>query len=101
MQHKEQEANNSSQVTKPMIHINTFIIDDEPDAGQLLDNLLKDFAAINVTHVFTDALIALDAAIMEKPQLLFLDIEMPEMSGMEFLKQVNKFSSGTQVIFVT
>jgi len=84
-----------------MTHINTFIIDDEPDAGQLLENLLGGFAAINIKHVFTDALKALDSVIMEQPQVLFLDVEMPEMSGMEFLQQVNKFSPGTQVVFVT
>lgn len=84
-----------------MPHINTFIIDDEPDAGQLLQNLLKDFPAIQIKQVFTDALEALDAVILEQPPVVFADIEMPELSGLEFLEQINKFSPHTKVVFVT
>jgi two-component system LytT family response regulator len=81
--------------------INAFIIDDESDAGRLLQNLLNDFPTITVKHVFTDALKALDTVIMEQPQVLFLDIEMPEITGLEFLQQVNKFLPNTKVVFVT
>ncbi len=84
-----------------MTPIAAIIIDDEPDAGQLLKNLLEDFSAINVNHVFTDALKALDAVIMELTPVVFLDIEMPEITGIEFIKQLNKFSPNTKVVFVT
>lgn len=84
-----------------MPHINTFIIDDEPEAGLLLKNLLNDFDAIQVKQVFTDALVALDAVILEQPPVVFADIEMPELSGLEFLEQVNKYSPNTKVVFVT
>ena len=84
-----------------MPQYNTFIIDDEPDAGHLLQNLLKEFPVINVKYVFTDSLQALDAVIMEQPPVVFADIEMPELSGLEFLEQVNKFSPQTKVVFVT
>ena len=79
----------------------TFIIDDEPDAGHLLKNLLQDYSALEVKHIFTDALQALDAVIMEQPPVIFCDIEMPEITGLEFLKQVNKCSPRTKVVFVT
>lgn len=84
-----------------MPNYNTFVIDEEPDAGQLLNNLLKEFSAINVKQVFTDSLQALDAVIMHQPPVIFLDIEMPEITGLEFLEQVNKFSPLTKVVFVT
>jgi len=84
-----------------MIHINTFIIDDEPDAGQLLKNLLKDFHGIEVKQIFTDAMPALDAVITEQPPVIFLDVEMPQISGLEFLQQLNEFSPETKVVFVT
>ena len=84
-----------------MAQINTFIIDDEADAGLLLQNLLNDFSAINIKQVFTDALKALDAVIMEQPRVIFLDVEMPEITGIEFLKQLSKYSPHTKVIFVT
>lgn len=85
----------------PMTPIHAFLIDDEPDAVHLLENLLKDFTAVNVQHLFTDSLLALDAVVMEQPKIIFLDIEMPEIAGIEFLQQVQKFSPDTKVIFVT
>jgi DNA-binding LytR/AlgR family response regulator len=84
-----------------MTHINTFIIDDEPDAGQLLNNLLNELPGVTVKKVFTDALQALDAVIIEQPPVIFLDVEMPQISGLEFLQHLNKFSPKTRVVFVT
>ncbi len=85
----------------PMTHINTFIIDDEPDAGQLLNNLLKEFRGVTVKNIFTDGLQALDTVIMEQPPVIFLDVEMPQISGLEFLQKLNRYSPETRVIFVT
>lgn len=79
----------------------TIIIDDEPDAGQLLGNLLKEFSSFTVTEIFSDARKGLDAAILKQPPVIFVDIEMPEISGIEFLKQINKLSPYTKVVFVT
>ncbi|MFV0592993.1 MAG: LytR/AlgR family response regulator transcription factor [Draconibacterium sp.] len=76
------------------------IIDDEPDAGKLLQNLLNNYPAIKVS-VFSDALKALDYVIMEQTPLVFTDIEMPEITGLDFLKQINQYSPKTKVVFVT
>uniref|UniRef100_UPI003216D0F1 LytR/AlgR family response regulator transcription factor n=1 Tax=uncultured Draconibacterium sp. TaxID=1573823 RepID=UPI003216D0F1 len=84
-----------------MTPLETFIIDDESDAGKLLNNLLKIFPVIHVKQVFTDGLSALDAVIMEQPPVIFIDIEMPGISGLEFLEQVKKFSPLTKIVFVT
>ena len=82
-------------------HYQTIIIDDEPDAGQLLKNLLGEFSAIEVREVFTDAVKALNEVIVNQISLVFADIEMPELSGLELLKQVNLYSPKTKIIFVT
>ncbi|WP_163324833.1 LytR/AlgR family response regulator transcription factor [Draconibacterium mangrovi] len=79
----------------------TFIIDDEPDAGRLLENLLISHPAIHVIKTFTDAYEALDALMIEQPSIVFCDIEMPEISGIELLEQVNKYVPQTKVVFVT
>jgi len=84
-----------------MPNFHALIIDDEPDAGNLLENLLKDYSTITVKSVFTDALQALEAVIAEQTPLVFVDIEMPEITGLEFLKQVNLYSPKTRVVFVT
>lgn len=77
------------------------IIDDELDAGQLLKNLLCEFSAISVIDVFTDAVKALDKVILQQIPLVFSDIEMPEITGLEFLKQINQYSPQTKVVFVS
>ncbi len=84
-----------------MAHIEAFIIDDEKDAGLLLQNLLADYSPIHIKDVFTDALSALDRAVTEQPDVVFLDINMPEITGMEFLQQLSKFSPQTKVVFVS
>ncbi len=84
-----------------MTYFNTFIIDDEKDAGLLLQSLLIEFSPVLIKGVFTDALSALDRAVTEQPDVVFLDITMPEITGMEFLQQLSKFSPQTKVIFVS
>ena len=84
-----------------MTNFDVFIIDDEQDAGMLLQNLLLDFSPVHVKHVFTDALSALNRAVTEQPDVVFLDIDMPEITGMEFLQQLSKFSPQTKVVFVS
>lgn len=84
-----------------MTNFETFIIDDEKDAGLLLQNLLVEFSPVLIKGVFTDALIALDRAVTEQPDVVFLDITMPEITGMEFLQQLSKFSPQTKVVFVS
>lgn len=84
-----------------MFPLQTFIIDDEPDAGELLKNLLADFPSLEANNVFRDANRALDSIVMEQPPAVFLDIEMPDLSGMEMIKQIQQFSPDTKVVFVT
>jgi DNA-binding LytR/AlgR family response regulator len=84
-----------------MTPITAFIVDDEPDAGLLLKKLLNDFSWFEVKQVFTEANQALDALIYEKPDVLFLDIEMPELSGMQMQEQIKTYSPETKVVFVS
>lgn len=84
-----------------MSPVPTFIIDDEPDAGQLLHDLLAEYPFFTVNKVFTDPLAALDLIIMEQPPVVFLDIEMPQISGIDFLEKLNLFSPKTKVVFVS
>jgi DNA-binding LytR/AlgR family response regulator len=78
-----------------------FIVDDEADACKLLEILLKDFSSIEVQQTYTEALPALKAAIREKPDIIFLDIDMPELNGLEYLKQLRNFTPATKVVFTT
>jgi len=74
------------------------IIDDEPIAIRLIQDHLNRFENFKCIGTFTRPLDALDAVNNEKVDLLFLDINMPGISGIELLKSLpNSFN----VIFTT
>jgi two-component system, LytTR family, response regulator len=85
-------------MTQEKIH--TILIDDEHRNNVLLKGLLEVNAPrVNVLGHFTEADAALEAMRQLRPQLVFLDVEMPGMNGFELLKQLEPLSF--EVIFVT
>jgi DNA-binding LytR/AlgR family response regulator len=62
------------------------IIDDEPIARQGLKEYIQDVDFLQLAAEFDNPLKAADILMAEKIDLLFLDIQMPRMTGMEFLK---------------
>lgn len=67
----------------------TIIIDDEPPARIRLLKLLKNFPeTFHIIEVAVDGADAKKKINTLKPDLIFLDIEMPELTGFELLKQL-------------
>lgn len=67
----------------------TIIIDDEPPARARLLQLLENFPdTFQVIAIAEDGIEALEKIETLKPDLIFLDIEMPELSGFAMLKQL-------------
>lgn len=64
------------------------IVDDEPLARKVIKSHLKDFSDIEIAGECENALQAGEFLRKEKIDLMFLDIEMPKISGFEFLKSV-------------
>ena len=60
------------------------IIDDEPLAISLLESYVDKTPFLRLTAKFNSALEALPVLSAQPVELLFLDIQMPELSGMEF-----------------
>lgn len=76
------------------------ILDDEPRAAQSLQKMLGFVAPeVNVLVVFHDPLEALEKLPEFKPDLLFLDISMPHMTGFELLERLGKVDF--EVVFTT
>ena len=77
------------------------IVDDEPNIVMSLEYAFKkkDFEVF----IARDGTEALDISDKEKPDLILLDIMMPEMDGYETLKQVrdNKDLAHTKVVFLS
>ncbi|MFT6747149.1 MAG: two-component system LytT family response regulator [Glaciecola sp.] len=78
--------------------INTLIVDDERLARVELTQLLKAYPQINVIGEATNGNEAVEKIESLKPDLVFLDIEMPGKTGFEVLENL---SVVPQIIFVT
>ena len=78
--------------------LKTVIIDDEKIAIKSLENLCKKVATLDLKASFEDPIEALNYVTKESIDLMLLDIEMPELTGLELL---DKLPSLPQVIFTT
>lgn len=78
--------------------IKTIIIDDERLAREEFKSLLKDYHEIELIAEAKNANEGIQLINELKPDLIFLDISMPEMDGFEMLKHLNEIPN---VIFVT
>lgn len=76
------------------------ILDDEVKGSKLLSQKLEVFEdEIQVVGIFNQPTKALHAIAELKPDVLFLDVEMPGMNGFQFLEQLGSFDF--EVIFTT
>jgi len=80
--------------------IRTLIIDSESESLEKITIQIKNFCPqIEVLSVCADAQSGIDAIQTYQPDLIFLDIEMPEMSGLEMLRTFDEIDFG--IIFIT
>lgn len=74
------------------------IVDDEPLAVRLLESYVEKTPDLQLLASYTDSITAINAVKEQKPDLLFLDIQMPNIDGMEL---AHSMSEETRVIFTT
>jgi two-component system LytT family response regulator len=65
--------------------IKTVLIDDEQPARDVVKYYLRDFEEIEVIGEFSDGFSGLKAIQELKPDLVFLDVQMPKLTGLELL----------------
>ncbi len=68
--------------------MNCIIIDDDKLSRKILEGYINKTAGINLIGSFSNAVDAIKFLKKNNVDLIFLDIEMPEMSGIEFLKTI-------------
>lgn len=80
------------------MNINCIVIDDEPLARKGLKEYIADVDFLNLIAEFDSPLKAADLISRGETQLLFLDIQMPKITGLEFFKTLQ---NPPPVIFTT
>jgi len=69
--------------------IKCIVIDDEPLAVKLLSNYVNEHIDLELVDSFHDPIMALHNLEGLNADLIFLDIQMPQLSGIQFLKIIN------------
>ncbi|MEO8404715.1 MAG: LytTR family DNA-binding domain-containing protein [Chitinophagaceae bacterium] len=78
--------------------MNCIVVDDEPLARQGMEMSIASVSSLQLRGSFSNALAASDFLRKENVDLMFLDINMPELSGLDFLKSLR---DAPLVIFTT
>ncbi|MEQ9265537.1 MAG: LytTR family DNA-binding domain-containing protein [Balneolaceae bacterium] len=80
------------------MNLTCFIIDDEPLAIEVIESHLSKIDGIEIEATFQNAVKAFQALRNTKVDILFLDIQMPKLTGIEFLRTLK---NPPKVIFTT
>lgn len=81
--------------------VTALVVDDEPLARRKLVALLADVPWARCVGEADDGIVALDKIQQLQPDILFLDIQMPELSGIEVVTRLQKMRSPPTVVFTT
>lgn len=80
--------------------IRAVLVDDEQPALEELEFLLKDYP-VEIAAMIQDARTALEQVGRLKPDVVFLDIDMPGTDGLELALKIQELYTGINIIFVT
>lgn len=79
--------------------IRVFIVDDENPARREMKRLLAAHGDVEIAGEYASAVLALSEAAGKKPDVIFLDIQMPDRSGLDAAAQLT--ACGAAIVFVT
>ncbi|KUO74053.1 MAG: hypothetical protein APF81_21265 [Desulfosporosinus sp. BRH_c37] len=81
--------------------LRAIIVDDEKLALEELSYMLGQYEDVEVIGCFTNPVEALGQIILKRPDIAFLDIEMPVMNGLNLAKELAGAVRHTDIVFVT
>lgn len=83
------------------MRLKTVMIDDERPALRGLEYFLGDQQAIEIAGMFTNPLEAIERIADIMPQIVFLDINMPQLQGIDAASRILDLCPDTDIIFIT
>ena len=81
--------------------LNVIIVDDEEEARDILTRQLHRVGNLEISGKASGVDEALEMIISLSPDIVFLDIQMPEKDGFELVKSLKKYNLHPSIIFVT
>ena len=77
------------------------IVDDEPLAQARVARLLGTYGHIHIAGYASNGAEALELAAKTQPDVVFIDVEMPQMNGLEAAQQLSEQSLPPAIVFIT
>ncbi|MDP2236503.1 MAG: ATP-binding protein [Bacteroidales bacterium] len=99
LQAENKDSNNTDNTLPDYTNKTVLVAEDVDTNFQLINNMLKR-SNINVLHA-VNGLIALDMAIERNPDLILMDIQMPDLDGRQALLQLRERNYNNPVIAIT
>ncbi len=84
-----------------MAKINTILVDDEVEALDTLEILLSEYEEINIVQKISKPINVFPILMNAEIDLVFLDIKMPSINGIELLEKIRECKPSLAVIIVT
>ncbi|ATW25537.1 response regulator [Candidatus Formimonas warabiya] len=81
--------------------ISVLLVDDEIPALEELEYFLSSYRDVSIWGMYTNPIEALKFMETKKPDVVFLDIDMPGINGMEFAVKIQDIAIQTEIVFVT
>lgn len=86
---------------KGVTRMNVVLIDDEQDALDYLEDLLLNYEDVQVVGKYLNPIIGINSILNENIDLVFLDINMPNFSGIDVATELKKNKPNIFIVFVT
>lgn len=80
---------------------NVVIVEDEKPSLYLMKRMIEKNPYLKVVGEFTNSWEALGEIPLLEPEIVFLDVEMPGMDGMELAEKIHEQNDAIQIVFVT
>ena len=81
--------------------LKAILVDDEVEAIYYLKALFETIESVEIIGAYTDLDIAIENIVIQRPDILFLDVQMPKMNGFELLQSVSTETYMPTTIFTT
>src|SRR5512140_1289319 len=81
--------------------IRVLIVDDHPMVRRGLKSLLSSYSDIEIIGEAGDGVTALDKAVQLAPDIVLLDIQMPELDGVEVAQRLRRVAPKAKIIALT
>lgn len=72
------------------MQINALTIDDDPMSIMLVKSVCKRFKYINLKWTYTDPIKGAAGIVMKRPDIVFMDVEMPDFNGLQILRNLSR-----------